>query len=339
MQPKFVVTERSSNEFVDLRLTVVPARWRLKLPDTKAMIAVPTFQPYRATSGAILERFKLASLFPFEILFRLSTDVPTAGFAWEALLSLAHRRAWACFHYVREGSALPKPPSGIAQWRNAGVYVVSRAAAFNPAHDAWTIPGSPGAVGGGEEVPGANSPLRVLHLVGRARSGASGPVFSVGRREGGLGEAIGIDALPLADAAIVLIQEEPAERLRRLDIDRQQSADARGFAAEVFRAGAHTVILVPGMPVALSWGTIRALAGKIAGEQAPDLWRTVSAARAARQAVLDFKPRRQARHAALVTGMDDDAVTDALRELALEITVFTRSEHFAAEDTVTQLAS
>jgi len=180
-----------------------------------------------------------------------------ALYPWEAIIGSWEIRGWRQVlrflrrfaEFVRPGDVLPRVPRGLAEWSSASIRVLSRPGLATAAWKSTT----------GVDVrvvetlrASSDSALRVLHLIGRARRGTSGSVFSVGGQGSHLGEMVSIDELPLSDTAIVIVQEEPAERLRRLDVDREQAADARDWAAQVFRAGAHTVIFIPAMPFALA---------------------------------------------------------------------------------------
>ena len=146
----------------------------------------------------------------------------------------------------------------------------------------------------------------MLHLIGRARRGASGAIFSIRGQGSDLGELVSIGQLPLSSAAIVIVQEEPAERLRRLDVDREQTGDARDWAAQVFLAGAQTGDLRAG------YASRRGRAGRLRDgaqaqrAEAPDAWRLVEAVRVARSTVVSFR-RDAPRAAALTAGLDDAA--------------------------------
>ena len=153
-------------------------------------------------------------------------------------------------------------------------------------------------------------------------------------------------------------QEEPVERLRRLDVDRRQTADARAWAVDAFAAGARTVILVPAMPVQIATMVIEAIgrstpiSGGIAARlpvmqaitrfrDADDhsLWTILRGVSRARERVMRFKPPTlEDDNTDLRGGLDDAAVTAALNELALEITVFTRSKYFSRKSPFTGFA-
>jgi len=274
----------------------------------------------------------------------LLVDPSVAHFAWEAIIGSRIRQGWGWLlgtstQFVRAADVLPREPTGLGGWSSASIQIVARAGL---ATEAWNS--TKNAVIRSVEtfraVPTASNrrsapdaALRVLHLIGRARRGASGSVFSIGGQGSNLGELVNIDRLPLSDTMIVVIQEEPAERVRRLDVDREQAADARDWAAQVFRAGAHTVIFIPAMPLALAEQSIGAMAAKLSVSQAPDVWCMIEAARAARGVVSRFKGNR-GNASASAPGPGDGSATraDDLRELAMEITLFTRSEELQPLD-------
>jgi hypothetical protein len=236
-------------------------------------------------------------------------------------------------HFPRLADPLPRAPEGIANWKRASTRVVARRGLGS---SAWS-----GDVRQYESMQPSSSspPLRVIHLIGRARRGTSGTVFSIGGQGSDLGELVNIDRLPLSSAAIVVVQEEPAERLRRLDIDREQTADAREWAYQVFRAGAQTVIFLPAMPLDIAEQSVAAMAGKLATSNAPDLWDLIEAVRSARRAITRFRPDRLGgRAAALVSGLNKVARREAKCELAMDITLFTRVDNFEMPDGFTQFS-
>ena len=332
--PRSVVqlVEASAQSSVIMR-AVLPVFRALNRQSRFINLAPPGFGSYFESGLQIPDDLikRLHRRFWLDYCCLLFIDPAAARYAWEAIIGSRAERGWRRLfgrspELVRAGDMLPRVPTGFKEWSTASIYVVARSGLATIA--AWrntsvetqvapTLAAFPG------------SALRVLHLVGRARRGASGSVFSVGGQGSNLGELVRIDRLPLSETAIVVVQEEPAERLRRLDVDREQTADARDWAAQVFRAGAHTVIFIPAMPLTLAERSIAALARKFNASRPPDVWRLIDAARAVRREVtLYIASRAEQREVGLESAFDATARYRDLRELAMEITLFSRSRDF-----------
>jgi hypothetical protein len=204
----------------------------------------------------------------------------------------------------------------------------------------------------GESFSTSDRAARVLHLIGSARWGSSGPLFALQAQGNQPAALISIDNLPLAAAAIVIVQEEPAERLRRLDVDREQTAAARGWAAQIFRAGAETVILMPAAPIELSEQMITAFAHRLWVPSmlevwrarsprvltAPEFWQLADAVRAARGAISQFRPPTASEPTEGHTAIDTDSLAETMKELAMEITIFSRSRFLSSVNRFTGFA-
>ena len=75
-------------------------------------------------------------------------------------------------------------------------------------------------------------------MIGQRAGSVAGP-----RLEGG-------DELALVNQSV--LQGEQAEIVERLQTDREQSADLRALAADIFASGAEAVVVVPSMPPQLA---------------------------------------------------------------------------------------
>jgi len=83
-------------------------------------------------------------------------------------------------------------------------------------------------------------------------------------------------------ARLVIVLGAPAETGGRFDTERRDAADLRGWAADVFRAGAATVISLPSLHPKLAEAVLQAIASRIrAGITADAVHEAVRAARAA----------------------------------------------------------
>jgi len=89
-------------------------------------------------------------------------------------------------------------------------------------------------------------------------------------------------------ARLVIVLGAPAETGGRLDTERRDAADLRGWAADVFRAGAETVISLPSLHPRLAEEVLAAMASRIRGGISP---RAVhEAVRAARTRIGTWPP-------------------------------------------------
>jgi hypothetical protein len=238
------------------------------------------------------------------------------GYCWEAMLALdpeskrrRHTREPVVF--LRAAPRLPKDPSGVQAWSEARVDLRAGVNLITTFGLCWWD-GKRGA-------PKEQDDLRVLHLIGRVRRGAHGVLFT--HFSGA--QPVRVSDLPLSRAAIVIVQEEPVGRLQRLDVDREQTADTREFAGELFAAGAHTVVLIPAMPLELAMSAIRVMSAEWDRSDAPTLWRLVSGVSAARRRIYRYKPASDEWDR---TQAGDPA--SAINELAMEVTLFARHQGF-----------
>jgi hypothetical protein len=126
----------------------------------------------------------------------------------------------------------------------------------------------------------------------------------------------------------VIVQEDPVERIRRLDVDREQTAQTRAFAAELFRDRTQqTVILIPALPLSLARRVVETFAKGFRGSKPPDTFELLKVVTAARRTIVRFRPPKVGPDmpdlAANLTAVE---WRNAVRELSLEITVFSRPE-------------
>jgi hypothetical protein len=107
----------------------------------------------------------------------------------------------------------------------------------------------------GDAVVLPSAGLRAIHLVGRARKSGGERLFQITPER-----YFTCRQIPAASARIIVVQCQPVESFERTDTDREQIAALRGFAADLFEAGARTVIFLPQMPAAISDKVARQLA-------------------------------------------------------------------------------
>lgn len=283
------------------------------------------FQPFR--NGALRAHDPVGrALRSFKTMMPLSRlVVPTyvspdaAQYCWEGLMALglepAGQRMGQAVAFLRAARSLPEPPTG--EWAQSGVDVRAERGLNQAFLGAWGWPVS--------TTP--PSSWRVLHLIGRARRGASGVLFTPAGAE----QPVRISDLPLGRAAIVVVQEEPVSRIQRLDVDREQTSDTRQWAADVFAAGAQTVLLIPSLPYETAAEGIRAMGEKWGASKAPSLWTLVDGVAALRRRIYQHEPSAEE-----WTKDMSWSATEALNELACEVTLFARHPNFRQEHTPTE---
>ena len=293
----------------------------------------PAYQSYRDVSStfeqalAPLKRLR-DTVFTARLPVTLTVDQTLEHYAWEAPFNLAVRSGLVrdSLQFIRSSHPVPEP-SGREEWAAGFVHVTCRSGLGDMLERAWSRIGSPISVNAsGSFLPPADAPLRVLHLVGWSTSTASGPTFSIERPIGPKAPVpVSIYGLYL-DPAVVIVQEEPVERIRRLDVDREQTAQTRAWAAKLFREGAqHTVILIPALPLSLARRVVETIARGFRGSSPPEMFKLLSVVTTARRSITSFRPTAAGPDATdLRAGMETDELKMALRELSLEITVFSR---------------
>jgi hypothetical protein len=246
-----------------------------------------------------------------------------ARYPWEALIGV-HFTGWLSdpVQFVRPGDPLPRPVQGVREWQRLGVALYTRSVLEPPLRAAWRDLSLSLL---SNKDPRDNA-YRVLHVVGVAARTPSGPVFTIGRvSETEAPAAVDPAKLP-AEAAIVIVQEEPTERIRRLDIDREQTSLTRAWATELFYAGMQNVIFIPALPLALSIKLVEVLASALHPEKPPNLFRLMILVRRLQLRVERFRPERAQEGAPdLRGGLSNVELKAALRELSLEVTLFARS--------------
>jgi hypothetical protein len=267
----------------------------------------------------------------------LIVDRNLEHYAWEAPFDIAARGKTpsASLQLVRSGKLLSLP-QGLTEWASSSVHITCRSSLGHTFEDAWQKMERPIDLNtSGEFAPPADGKsLRVMHLVGASTSTRSGPVFSITRHyEDESTTSVSFSGFNVSPA-IVIVQEEPVERIRRLDIDREQTALTRAWAAEIFRShGLQTVILIPPLPLALTRRMIETIAKGLRREQPPDIFKLLDVVTSARKAIASFRPPAASPDEPdLRADMKSSELKQALRELSLEITVFSRSTYFKADD-------
>jgi hypothetical protein len=99
--------------------------------------------------------------------------------------------------------------------------------------------------------------------------------------------SVGADDLPVEDAVLVVVQAEPVTQTGlRFDSDREKAASLRLFAAQVFDAGAHNVLVVPPLSEDVAAEGLRRVASTLRGPSAPHRSQLLDATEALRQQIL-----------------------------------------------------
>jgi hypothetical protein len=203
------------------------------------------------------------------------------GIAWEALINLGlagpQGRVREHFQFWRGGE--PDVSTDRAEWRESqSVVVLCRSRDLPAMERAWAgkiaapvlyaIDESnilPVNVWRGE--PGSFTSSRVMHLVGRTRRSSGERLFQLTPEH-----YLAPTNFATEFVHIVIVQCQLVESLERTGTDREQSAALREFAAELFIAGAKTVIFLPQMPVVISDKVLTRLVAFCSRRREPSLF-------------------------------------------------------------------
>ncbi|SOE97713.1 hypothetical protein SAMN05414139_10871 [Burkholderia sp. D7] len=298
---------------------------QLRPKDRYASVSTLGFQPYATFASGIRKAAKSARLALQPCPTMLIVDRKLASYPWEAPLSIAlNTLIWEILsgvpRFVRPGDVLPQPVEGMTQWPTAGVSAFCRKELAPLVGAAWKT------VTILSEATWQNSPSRVLHIVGTSTYTPLGPALvlgSAGDRE--LTPSADLSKIR-TDAAIVIVQEEPAARIRRLDVDRERTGDARAWATDLFNSGVQTVIFVPSLPFALVSEVIRTMAERLDGHRPLNLFELLNLVKRAQRRIRRFRvPAPTVGSTDIAAGLRKSELRAALTELSLEVTLFTRS--------------
>lgn len=337
-----VLVQDSHLDKIMIRIEAEPAPWYLDLlslfrmkvrPVDSESLERPTFESYRDVSSNFaktLEPLKRMreSMLPARLPVMLIVEQALEHYPWEAPFNLAVGNALMreSFQFIRSSYPVPDPP-GRLDWATGLVRVSCRNGLGDMLERAWRKINTPVDVNAsGTFLPPEGNAPRLLHLVGWSTGTPSGPTFSIERPiDKQAPVPVSIHGLAVG-SAIVVVQEEPVERIRRLDVDREQTAQTRAWAAELFREGAqHTVVLIPALPLALASRVVETLARGFRGSRPPDMFKLLNVASSARRAIRTFRPLPDGPDVQdQLANMDAAEMRVALRELSLEITVFSR---------------
>jgi hypothetical protein len=307
------------------------------------------YQPYAAAADkfsrfyAALHAIQRSILLgPLPVALRIDRSI--ARFAWEAALSLAvPASSLGEPQFVRLEGVLSDEAANFEKWKRAGILVDCRPELASVMEKAWRTSGRPLQVRARTSKSIAeDNAVGVNQVVGTATRTASGTRFSLQGPESMNKKSVSFDVRSFSHEhpAVFIVQEEPAERLRRLDIDREQTADARSWATELFYSGQQCVILIPTLPLALAQEVIQTVAQRLGRSDLPDLYRLIQLVREIRNKIRRFRPPRDATGTLnMMPDMSQDTLKATLKELSLEVTLFARSRVAHEEDRFTGFAT
>jgi hypothetical protein len=299
----------------------------------------PAFRPYASAAGS-LEKFskplhaiqRNTLLGPMPVALRV--DRSLARYPWEAALTLAVPPASLSEpQFVRLDSLLYDEPERQAKLKHGGIQVTCRASLSSVMEQAWNASGRPVDV----QESSSKSALEdnvtaVRHVIGTATRTGTGARFSLQRAETVKDSGVSLDVRSFGGnrPAVYIVQEEPAERLHRLDIDREQTAEARAWATELFYSGQQCVILIPTLPLALVKVVIETIAREIRRSRSTDLYRLIQLVHTIKTRIRSFRPPPETAGSLMAPGANSKesaaALKTALKELSLEVTLFARSK-------------
>ena len=240
------------------------------------------------------------------------------------------------FQFFRSSFSAPAA-SRRRSWRDDNaVSIVGRAHDTTSLHQLWTRHVDPDrlTIYGEREVTktALTSSIRVLHLIGRTRTGSGVGLFQV--------TAEGYQAaseLQPEFAHVVIVQCRPQESFDRTQTDREQTASLRGFAAEVFEAGAGTVVFLPIMPAVIGERVAHKLAEFCMRATVPSRVAWLNHVSGLREIILRSASRSETRlsEAAkryqqsdavseIAETVSDEELAVATREMAMDVTLWLR---------------
>jgi hypothetical protein len=303
-------------------------RYRLPFRIVSDQGQSPGIRPYRAAaadvpSQVVQDVTRLHTHLKRRTLpVALNLDRSLDFFAWEAVLAMAlvgtDEEPTKALQFYRPGPPLatPLPPAPPA------VDVAAGRTWWGQAEAGWRFAKAPVQVR--EEPPEAHpgaAGKRILHLVGKAEYSTSGWHFRI-RRDGQEPLYLPVTRLPLRGYSCLVIQAEPVEALTRLDADREQAAWLRAFAAEVFAAGAGTVVVLPPLTLSLQVRALRCLAEGLLHESPANLDALLNMVSDVRRLIREDVPGTLGEGSFVSPALWPPAQT--LEEIAFDVCLFTR---------------
>jgi len=268
----------------------------------------PGFGPYSRQLGLVPESL------PARVALRVAPEL--AKLPWEAFVLPATRPSlWArraCWRELRLLSATRWTPAQLSWWRRRhGLVGVLASASWLP-----LLEGSLSNIDVLSWGERRSERPHTLVTVGTPVQTSSGIRFQVDDEDGDrdiFERVIDPDAPALHDHQLVVVVGHPGDAYVRVDAEREITADLRQCAADVAAAGAGSVLCLPSMPADL--------AARVLGELDRRLWRVERRGWPALVAATE-----SLRKLIETSVADSDERREVARELALEVTVFVRTD-------------
>jgi hypothetical protein len=298
---------------------------------SRVSIECPTTIAYRDSAAKLTAAQKVGRPIPFfagtPVPVSLEVSNTIESLPWEALLQTEaafERKYRERFQFWRTRSAL----APVVKAQGDALLICSpdaRRTFENP----WRSRITPAK--GSLQVVTTNivisyGPVRVAHIIGRTRHSGGGFVLQLG----GTDNYIRADELSKLKAEILIVQCQPVDTLRRSDIDREQTAEMRGFAHELAGYGARVVIFLPQLPAEVASEVTARLARMALARSAPKRFEVLDVVSDVRKKIAKaitpaLQQRLQRTVAADLGSVNDFRGMQAQEEMTLDVTVWFRT--------------
>ncbi|HKG21741.1 MAG TPA: sulfite exporter TauE/SafE family protein, partial [Blastocatellia bacterium] len=264
-----------------------------------------------------------------------------APYPWEAVLtlSLASESAEAfegleTFQFYRFGDPLAASAMKGGLWSEGVVSVLSNKTWHLLAERSWGA--MEGKITLSARIDGLDKSVKILHLMGLPENSSAGVQLKIldssppGGQPSSGDHFISADKLPRG-LPLVIIGCDPVSEIFRIDTDREAAAYLHAFAANVFDAGARSVLTLPALPPVLAGAVLSTIATRLKGDEAPQLSRLLDVVGEIRRMIIDWKPSTEAglSEGPGTSGEDTKAegrmtAAESLLELAFDVRLFAR---------------
>ena len=268
----------------------------------------------------------------------LRVDSRLGYFPWEAVFNLALQQPHDEFlqdslQFFRQGDPYPRSAPATDGVGTRRVNFVGSDATELMAKKGWEPLNSQVNISYNLAELLESEKTEVLHLVGVPLMTTAGFRLQIGRtrptnvrqsseatrRQEMRGDVlIAADALPMDGVSLVVVQNDPAEITARVDSEREQAGYLRAFAAEVFAAGAQTVIVLPKMAPAVAETALREVASRLQERFALELQPLLKTVSSVRNII---------RGDTVPGSGSTDSITVTRLELAFDVCVFARQNY------------
>lgn len=315
-------------------------RWNLPGLTTYQKIAAGSPYPIAAEFGGLEERLRNRKL---PVALRIASSL--VGWPWEAFFILAMpRKRGLKLQFWRRGEALPV--AKISAENLEGVCVLGSETWSLMIQQGWEpLTPRPEILKYSPKLK-SSEPRRVLHLIGqpdetsaglrllsRVATAAHSPATAGGSASQSIddeGMLFGVDDLPIASAALVVLQAEPVpDLLPRMESDRSEVTKLRTFANDVFTAGAQAVLVLPTLPPGIAQPVLNILAGSLAKSGTSGLCLLLTAVDQMRVAIRDRKLYESPTEREAFAGANEQLqqeLEETRLELALDVCLFARPD-------------